>query len=295
MKKTKLLRGISFILAGIVMALSCFSSTAIEASTYPERVVKLLVVYDDTFDVAMENMNLDGEAAHRLEQAMKLAAVPFKQKWNITLDVTVKSFHEIFIGQPYVNECPQIHSWVSDEAEKSVKEIWNLDGQCCCFPEDQCYTSSSVYAHHTSASKLAHEAHNYAQLSQQYDAVEFVVGHKLCYYSNSTSTHKECLGMSVVNGYGHVIRGTRDFDSNESTFFSNLLSIRGLLWHEFSHNFGLRDGSSDFTNPNNCSENHPCTMSGGFSGVVYANNVWCPNCCSRFNYDMMGSLAGCEN
>lgn len=287
---------LSLLLVAVLLSTVFFAPTVAQATTYPEREVKLLLVYDNTYEYAMQVHSITGDLTHRLEQMARLAVIPFKQTWNITLDVTVMPYEDAFGTEPYVNSCPDIHGWEELQGKEGtyIHEYWRIGNQCQCVADNLCFTNMNTPGHHNSAGRLLNTAHNFAVASSNYDAVAIIVGHKLCYYTSLEQLHTYCGGMAVQNGNGFIMNGSYDFSSNESLKFSNLLSNRGLLWHEFSHNFGLLNGHDDFTDPENCSENYPCVMSGGFSGVVFAGNVWCPSCCSRFNYSRMGNLVGGE-
>lgn len=279
---------LSLLLVAVLLSTVFFAPTVAQATTYPEREVKLLLVYDDTYEYAMRSNGITGSLEHRLEQMARLAEVPFKQTWNISFDVTVMSYEDAFGTEPYVNSCPHIHTQNEEDGE------WKLDGQCICLPDNQCFSGVNVPGHHNSAYRLVYTAHNFALASSNYDAVGIYAGHKLCYYKSSEQLHTYCGGMAILSGNGFIGRGVYDMESGGSKFIFNIMSNRNLLWHEFSHNYGLPDGNGDFTDPNNCNENYPCTMSGGFGGVVYAGTIWCPNCCSHLNYSRIGTLVGGE-
>lgn len=287
---------LSLLLVAVLLSTVFFAPTVAQATTYPEREVKLLLVYDDTYEYAMRSNGITGSLEHRLEQMARLAEVPFKQTWNISFDVTVMSYENAFGTEPYVNSCPNIHGWEELQGKEGTyfHEYWRIGNQCQCVADNQCYTSLSNPGHHNSAYRLVYTANNFALASSNYDAVGIYAGHKLCYYKSSEQLHTYCGGMAIPNGYGFIGIGYGDMVDSETLKYSNLISNRELLWHEFSHNYGLQNGTVDFTDPNNCNENYPCTMSGGFSGVVYAGTVWCPNCRSHFNYSKMGTLIGGE-
>lgn len=272
---------LSLLLVAVLLSTVFFAPTVAQATTYPEREVKLLLVYDDTYDYAMRSNGITGSLEHRLEQMARLAEVPFKQTWNISFDVTVMSYEDAFGTEPYVNSCPYVHIQEED-AE------WDLHGNCACVGNSQC-----VSGHHNSAHRLVDIAHNFAVTSNQYDVAAIFVGHSLCCMYNNE--HIYCGGLSRSNGNGFVVKGSTYFSSSETQCFSNLLATIKVFQHEFSHNFGLHNQGSDFSNPNNCTANYPCTMNkDDFKGIVFAGNVWCPKCCARFNYSRIGSLVGGE-
>lgn len=42
---------IACMLATVMLMMFCFPSTVVNASTYPERVVKMLIAYDDSYSM----------------------------------------------------------------------------------------------------------------------------------------------------------------------------------------------------------------------------------------------------
>lgn len=298
---TSLRSAAALFLVALLLSTSLFIPTTIGATGYPEQTIRLLIAYDDTYVVSMEENEISGNLTHRLEQMTKLAEVPFKEMWNISFDVTVLPYAEAFGSftslntEPYVNSCPRVHSieYTTGKNQETPTETWDLNAQCDCF--DNCFTTLSTDGHHTSAERIVSNAHTLAYISNDYDAVGVYVSHLLCYRTNS-SEHSACGGLSRVNGRGFTGHGDYDLHHDSPIrSVENILSNRGMLWHEFSHCFGLLNGSNDFSDPYNCTENYPCTMSGGFSGVVYTDNVWCPNCQARFNYGKYLPTAGGAN
>jgi len=282
---TSLRSAAALFLVALLLSTSLFIPTAVGATGYPEQTIRLLIVYDDTYAVSMERNEIIGDLTHRLEQMTKLAEIPFNEVWNISFDITVLPYAEAFGSEPYVNSCRYIHSPKTGE--------WHLKKQCLC--TDSCFSNLFAPGHHNSSLRVVCTAHSFAYRSAQYDAAGVFVAHQLC-YANSPSEHDFCGGQSILNGVGFAGRGDYDLDLDSQTrSVENILSNRGMLWHEFSHCFGLLDGSNDFTNPYNCTENYPCTMSGGFAGVVYTGNVWCPNCQSQFNFGKYLPSAGGTN
>lgn len=241
----------------------------------------MLIAYDDSYVYAMRSNGIDGSLEHRFEQMLKLASVPFKQMWNITIDATILPYQQAFGSEPYANSCPYLVSTSDGET------VWNLNGQCRCVDNSECYIGLSNPGHHNSGNRLVNLAHNYAINSNVYDVACIFVGYHLCITRNGL--HGSYAGLGARNGNGFAVCGSRYFDSNETTCFTNLLSSMKIFIHELSHNYGLTDGGSS----GNCTENYPCMMTritSGYYGVVYVGNAWCPSCLSQFNYSRIGSL-----
>lgn len=286
---------IAIVLAATMLVMFCFPSTVAMASTYPERVVKLLIVYDDSYEQAMYEQGIASTAlVSRLEQMARFAETPFRITWNIHFDVTVMNYEQAFGTDPYVNACPTIHDMNNPNGayDPDYPGTWHIDEQCQCVANSHCFYSLTSPGHHNSSKRVLYTARNFINQSEEYDAVEVLVGHSLCYYSSGE--HKYCGGMALLGGNAFVIGGRYDMVSTERYRGTNLLSNCALLWHEFSHNYGLQDGTDDFTDPNNCSENYPCAMSGGYMGVILPYGIWCPNCLARFDYDRIGTVVGGE-
>ncbi len=283
---------LAIVMAALMFTLALVPTMVGATTTYPERVIKLLIVYEDSYRYFAGDAGI-GDFPERMRQMVKLAEIPFKERWNITFDVTVKNYEEI-MGVPYTYYgCDGLWKW---SQEDPTKREWIEDGQCSCVSDEECFNLTSP-GHHNCATRYLNALRNFVQYQDTYDAVACYVGHSLCYYNYREQEHSYCAGMSTGVSYvpAYVAVGIYDIVKSESQRFSNLLSNRGLLWHEFSHNFGLPDGNEDFTDPNNCTENFPCTMSGGYGGVVYAKSIWCPNCEARFQYQAIGSLVGGDN
>ena len=295
---TSLRSAAALFLVALLLSTSLFIPTAVGATGYPEQTIRLLIVYDDTYAASMERNEILGDLNHRLEQMTRLAEIPFNEVWNISFDITVLPYtgtFNAFDTEPYVNSCPDIHYFHYDTGKEqdTPTEVWNSAAQCNCF--NNCFVSLSSDCHHNSAKRILVNANTLCLTSNDYDAVGVYVAHLLCYEASS-GEHSTCGGLSFLDGCAFTGHGDYDLDLESQTrSVENILSNRGMLWHEFSHCFGLPDGSNDFTNPSNCTENYPCTMSGGFAGVVYTGNVWCPNCQSQFNFGKYLPSAGGAN
>lgn len=288
---------VSVMLVTMLLCMAVFMPTAIGETTYPERVVKLLVLYDESSIAALKLYGVDSEDAQsHIEQTVKLVAVPFKDTWNIELDIEVLRYEDV-LGIPYSqNECPGLWHWSTNDENVRRERVWHLEnGQCTCVPIKECYTYSGYAGHHNSAVRLMHAAYIYAVNNPVYDLASIVVGHKLCRYDSSSSTHIDLNGYAAINERGSVVR-TGQVEYASLGIIHNLLSFRGIILHELSHNFGLYDyyigvpsGSS------RCSTNYPCTMYSGFNDVVYIKNAWCPNCQGNFHYNIYGEVVGGGN
>lgn len=289
---------VSVMLVTMLLCMAVFMPTAIGETTYPERVVKLLMLYDESSVAALKLYGVDREnAPNYIEQAVKLAAAPFKDTWNIDLDVEVLRYEDV-LGIPYSqNECPGLWHWSNNDENVRRERVWHLEnGQCTCVPIEECYTYSGYDGHHNSARRLMLVAYVYSMNNpDDYDLVSIAVGHKLCKYDPSNNTHSEFGGLAAINGGGSTVRVGYVKDTNLGPLH-NLLRLRGTILHELSHNYNLYDyyiGVPDGSN--RCSTNYPCTMFFGFNDVVYIKNAWCPKCQEAFRYNSFGQVVGGAN
>ena len=288
---------ISVMLVTMLLCMAVFMPTAIGETTYPKREVKLLMLYDESSIAALKLYGVDSDnAPNYIEQAVKLAAAPFKDTWNIELDIEVLRYEDV-LGIPYSqNECPGLWHWNPNDESVRRERVWHLeDGQCTCVPIEECYTYSGYDGHHNSALRLMHVAYVYSMNNPDYDLVSIAVGHKLCKYYPLNNTHSDLGGNGAINGGGSTVRIGQINDAGLGTLH-NLLSLRGTILHELSHNYNLYDYYTGVpVGSNRCSINYPCTMFFGFNDVVYIKNAWCPKCQETFRYDSFGQVVGGAN
>lgn len=288
---------VSVMLVTMLLCMAVFMPTAIGETTYPERVVKLLVLYDESSIAALKLYGVDSEDAQsHIEQTVKLVAVPFKDTWNIDLDVEVLRYEDV-LGIPYSqNECPGLWHWNTNDGSIKSERVWNIiNGQCTCFPVNNCHPNSQNGGHHNNGNRIVQTAQEFAQSSSDYDLVCIAIGHKLCTFNPLDNTHTYVNGFSYQNGRGSLVRVGQADEADHGTLH-NLLSLRGTMLHELSHNYGLYDYYSDVPpGSSRCSANYPCTMFFGFNDVVYIKNAWCPNCQEIFRYINFGEVIGGAN
>lgn len=265
----------------------------------PAREVNLLIVYDESYEAFFKKLGIT-DLENRLRQMVYMVELPFRNTWNISLNCTVLPYKDA-LGEDYACQtCPGLWSWGGSESNK--ERVWDhLTGQCHCY--SSCFSSLSAPGHHNSSHRLAAVAQNYATSSSTYDVVGIFTGHKIC---AGTTNHGYVGGSGYLGGSGFVGVGHDDvyaYDSQSKTWYvadstpnllNNIMSNIALMQHEFSHNYGLYDGNHDFTDENNCNMNMPCVMSGGFGGIVYAENIWCEHCRTKFAYSSKGHLLGGE-
>lgn len=270
---------------------------------YPAREVNLLIVYDESYEAFFEKLGIT-DFENRLRQMVYMAELPFRNTWNISLNCTVLPYEET-LGDAYACQpCPGLWSW--ENGEPNTTRDWrHLTGQCQCY--STCFSSLTAPGHHNSSLRLLAIAQNYAVSSSAYDVVGVFTGHQIC-YGYGVTDHRQIGGVASFGGNAFVGAGHHDvayvYDNNkpetwvitDSTpnLLNNIMSNIAIMQHEFSHNYGLPDGSHDFTDENNCNMNMPCVMSGGFGGIVYAENIWCEHCRSKFAYSSKGHLLGGE-
>lgn len=267
----------------------------------PAREVNMLILYDESYEAFFEELGIT-DFENRLRQMVYMAEIPFKNVWNISLNCTVLPYANI-LGEAYsCQTCPGLWSWENDVP--NTTRVWrHLTGQCQCY--STCYSSLSTPGHHNSAHRILDNAENYAGSSSAYDIVGVFTGHEICY--GAGSSHDQIGGLAYPGGNAFVGVGHADVayahDTTPETwvitdttrnFLNNIMSNIAIMQHEFSHNYGLGDGNYDFTDQNNCNLNMPCVMSGGFGGIVYAENIWCEHCRAKFAYSSKGHLLGGE-
>lgn len=288
---------ISVMLVTMLLCMAVFMPTAIGETTYPKREVKLLMLYDESSIAALKLYGVDSENAQNyIEQAAKLAATPFKDTWNIELDIEVSRYEDV-LGAPYSqNECPGLWHWNTNDENARRERVWNIiDGRCTCFSDNNCDPNPQNGGHHNNAVRILQAAQQFAVTSSDYDLVCIAVGHKICMFSSLDNTHSDVNGLSYLNGRGSIVRIGQAEESDHGTLH-NLLSLRGTILHELSHDYGLYDYYSGVpSGSSRCSANHPCTMFFGFNDVVYIKNAWCPNCQGIFHYDSFGEVVGGVN
>lgn len=271
----------ALLLAVLMLMMFCFPSAFSYASTYQERTIRVLMVYDDTFEQLLISNSITSTPEHRIEQMLRLAEIPLKKTWNISLDVSMATYEQTFGEEPDVNSCPNVHHVTYHSHDGDViTESWTFNEACECFADNTCTAT-----HHTSAERLVFRANSLAHLLENYDFVCLVNGHASCFYRNGQ--HDNCAGMSLMRGNGFIISGIYNFRNNEDNFYSNMLGMRNTFIHELSHCYDLDDG---YFYAGVCDNNYPCVMSKTISGVVYAENMWCPSCLAKFTYDRFGTI-----
>lgn len=263
---TKAMRLSLLFLAVTVAASLLFAQPKTEAEAEREDIsYDVLILYDDSFAARMDNNNLSNPAS-RLRQMAKLASIPFKETLGVSLNYTVASYSSV-LGTEYAKSCPYLYPLISNDGEFRPYHQWALDAQCECYLDSECYLGDYDTCHHNSAIGLLDRLTEHAPNSG-YDYVAGFVGHTLCYYSNE---HHYCAGMAYAGEDALVGIGYADMSLGQYKVL-NILSMKGIYWHEFSHNLGLHDPEEDYTST------EPCTMAGGFDGIIYARNIWCSNC-----------------
>lgn len=269
--------------------------------TLPAREVNMLILYDESYEAFFEELGIT-DFENRLRQMVYMAELPFRNTWNISLNCTVLPYANI-LGEAYACQtCPGLWSW--ENGEPDTTRVWlHLSGQCQCY--STCYSSLSAPGHHNSSLRLLDIAQNYATSSSTYDVVGVFTGHQICYGYGATD-HRQIGGVASPGGDAFVGAGHHDvykYDKGTDSWLvidftpnrlNNIMSNIAIMQHEFSHNYGLGDGNYDFTDENNCNMNMPCVMSGGFGGIVYAENIWCEHCRAKFAYSSKGHLLGGE-
>lgn len=303
MQENKLLRSTIAVSLAIIILCSVISLPS-KALTivYPAREVNLLIVYDESYEAFFAKFGIN-DLENRLRQMVYMAAIPFRNTWNISLNCDVLPYEDT-LGEDYACQpCSGLWSWENDEPNTS-RDWKHLTGQCQCVVPS-CYTSLSSPGHHNSAMRLLARAQSYAVSSAAYDVVGIFTGHQICY--GGVSNHRQIGGVAYLGGNAFVSAGHHDVAYAYSTtpetwvvtdstpnLLNNIMSNIAIMQHEFSHNYGLNDGNYDFTDENNCNMNMPCIMSGGFGGIVYVENIWCEHCRSNFEYSSKGHLLGGE-
>lgn len=272
---------IALLLAALMLMMFCFPSTFSYASTYQERTIRVLIVYDETYEQQLISKSITSTPAHRIEQMARLAAIPLKKTWNISLDISTATYEQTFGEEPYVNSCPYVHKITYQSHDGDViTEDWYSNKACECFANNTCRAN-----HHTNADRLVYEAHDLAQSLDNYDFVCIMNGHVSCFYRDGY--HRSCAGMSIMRGNGFIVSGIYGFHNGEDNYYSNIMDMRNTFIHELSHCYDLDDG---YFYAGVCDNNYPCVMSKTISGVVYAENVWCLSCLAKFTYDRFGTI-----
>lgn len=256
---------------------------------FPEREVDLLLLYDPSYAAFLSERCGITDPVHRLEQMANMAAIPFKETLNITLNVTVMSYLDT-LGQPYAMSCPDVYPADAVSIGDKVTHHWEYNAQCNCY--NRCFPGTGIGTyHHNSISHLSSTADQYARDHSDFDTVGVYFGHLGCYMY--AGQHFYPLGVGAQPGYGFAVYGIEDVVENDPYQVINILSNMSILNHELSHNFGLNDAILAPFTPYNCSENEPCIMQKGhgFKSVVYAKNIWCANCLYKFS-ENGGGMAG---
>lgn len=244
---------------------------------------------------AIKNSSRTGigdDVEERLDQIMRYAAVSFLNTYDVDINYTILSF-ESSIGIPYsyanmLTPCDDLWDWEPSGSGIGgtimAERVWNhTSGQChCILKNSNCFVNLQTPGHHNSAYRVLAEMHNAATFSNQYDAVIAFVGYRTCYYNSSTQKHGYCGGMTKRSWNNCVVSGVHG-STDQSYCVNNPVFLHGspnfsstvrIFQHEFSHVFECLDGC--------CTSNYPCIMSGGFDGIVYANNIWCTDCSTNY-------------
>lgn len=279
MKRTTAFQtALSLMLAAVLLSISIAVPHA-RADAFPERELNILIVYDDSLEDSFAGCNIT-DLEDRFEQIAKLISIPYKETLNLTLNFSVIDYSTVFGEDEFSLECSDLYG-------PSTNPVWHHDAECSHGIDQYCTTQ-----HHTSAMHIINIANPYAlSTGNNYDVVAVYVGHKLCYYSH-TNGHGFCGGMAKGYGYqqnafsfvalGHNYLNSTSTDTCQA---DNFISSRGLFWHEFSHLLNLHHyGDSGIYCTGDCA----CMMRSSFDGVVYARNIWCPNCISRISDNLDG-------
>lgn len=287
MNRRSISQAAAILLAALVFCTSFAMPFAKAEVDFPARTVDLLILYDQSYKAYWAGQGIT-DPVHRLEQMAELAVVPFQAKLNITLNITIQSYQSV-LGPSYAMACPIVYPEDNFSIGNRVSHHWEYDEQCDCDGLDDAYSNSR---HHNNLSTLLDAIDNYCSNQTTYDAVGVYFAFNGCHSCHIPDAFHHPPGIARRLGKVFAATGTGD-PTNMPYQHLNLTSCVALLWHEFSHTFGLSDGSNDFvTNPSdNCTENYPCTMSGGFDHVIYAPNVWCPNCLYKLS-ENGGGMAG---
>lgn len=273
---------LSVALAVIMMCAFIRTPDYAMATTYPERTVKVLILCDDSYRYHCKQTY--GEySTDIVEQLVKLAARPFLNVWNMTLDVEIRNYEDV-IGIPYSqqtgeNGCPGVWSWEIDGDGNPYRK-WG-SGLCECTDSPYCPGGTTGY-HHTSGRAILNAEHEYKESTENdYNVIATFVGHRLCYTKGTSSnySHHGCGGLcipswNVLTVTGQCDYATWDVNGNDKNGANLAISTIHTFQHEFSHMFGCPDG--------NCSSNGACIMNGAFNGILMVNKLWCASCSERF-------------
>lgn len=253
--------------------------------------VNVAVLYDESFASFVES-EIGVDPVQRIEQILNFAKIPLINALRINLNYTIMSYESLF-GESYAasidwpDYCDNLWQWAWLEQEDHTyawEKEWNhLNGLCVCREEPNCFINLQTPGHHTSARRVLYDMHSVDFNHNLYDLAITFVGHRLCRYDSSAQNHSNNIGglsindwnvsvISSVFDFNSYLQRTNDHYATDSSVYhvSNFLSNVHFFLHEISHDFDAFDGQ--------CTANSPCIMSGGFSGIVFANGMWCSNC-----------------
>lgn len=265
-------------LAILLAAIMLFTVTTVptaraDGEAFPEREMNLLLVYDESLESFYSSQGIT-DIEHRFEQMAKLTLIPFKEALHLTFNVTIMDYSTAFGLEEKSKQCSLIYTPDEDYP-------WHHSANCNHGSNLHCETD-----HHISVRNILNIANACAtNPSNDYDFVGVFVAHGLCY--SHLSGHYYCGGMAYGYGYegnacSFVAGGHYDCTSDPFQV-DNLLSLKGLLSHEFSHLLNLSHADSSM---GNCSQNDPCVMRSSFDGVIYTRNHWCSNCLEKISADL---------
>lgn len=274
-------------MAAISLAVIMFSvfisphSTAM-ATTYPERIIDIKIVFDESYRTLFENEN-GNPPLSRLRQIGELAEHSFSSRWNIKFNIVVCAYEEEF-NDPYTLQCTSGGLWAwsnpigTPGSELPYEErVWYYeDGVCTCFSSDDPCDN----LHHTNISTLLNSLDD-AHSEATDEIVVWFVGHRLC-KMNSKDDHVSAWGVAYIKGNECIVDGRAALYGWESGFgnsnreINNFLLSTQTLQHEMSHLFGTIDHEQT---------NEPCTMTNSFRHVVQADDIWCDFCELLFDLD----------
>jgi len=239
--------------------------------------VSIAVLYDESFAALVEN-EINSDAEERLDQVMRFSINSFESVYDIDISYTILSYEDA-IGTPYStsptfpSHCNNLWSWnvVSSTPTLEYEREWNHDGICqCILKNSNCYVNSNTPGHHTSGTRVLWDMYGSSLNNSQYDILICFVGYLVCWYNSSAQTHSQYGGLTIGSCNVSVVSGNCGMGDGSTYELSNFLSLERIFQHEISHDFGAHDGC--------CTSNYPCIMSGGFDGVVFADNIWCTQC-----------------
>lgn len=270
----KMLRPALAFLAAVILLGMLLIAPKTKAEDPTRDSVSMLILYDDSYECRVAPYNIT-DYEERIDQMMTLAVIPFEETLGLTINYTIADYSSV-LGTEYAMSCPDLYPLIAGNDFIREHHEWSLDEQCTCVDNDHCYTNDPNTCHHNSGNGLIHRMWSYA-LNSNYDHVTSFVGYNICYRKNNT--HYWVSGLGQVNGSAFVCSGFQSMSSDTTDCYQvmNLLSMKGVLSHEFSHNLGLHDPGSTYQS------NEPCIMAGGFDGIIFAKNIWCSVCMETLN------------